>query len=325
MAGRRPTGHPGWGQLELIQGQGGYASLLQEALALAEEDAREAGTVGFAARLFVQLALPYRDPGEVAQWVRRNGTMELFVQPGIVVDHQTGKARQAYPYGVMPRLLTTWLATEAVKTRDRTLVLGRSLRSFLDQLGLASTGGTEGTIRRLREQMTRLFMARMVVVGWTDQFEGAQAVGIADRYDLWWSNVRPIDQPFWDSTVTLSESFFKSILAAPVPVDLRALRALRVRSGSPMRLDIYTWLTYRLKYLRRQTTVPWEALALQFGGDYKQLRQFKAQFLKQLAAVRLVYPLADVQSLPAGLVLRPSPTHVAPRRITSELNPGADR
>jgi hypothetical protein len=226
------------------------------------------------------------------------------------VDHRTGEARQAYPFGIMPRLLTTWMATEAVRTRHQTLILGGSLRSFLDQLGLASTGGTEGTIRRLREQMTRLFMARMMVVGWTDQFETAEAVGIADRYELWWSNVRPIDQPLWDSTVTLSDGFFRSVLAAPIPVDLRAIKALRARSGSPLRLDIYTWLTYRLNYLRRQTTVPWEALALQFGGDYAELRMFKRQFLKQLGAVRLVYPLADVQPTTAGLVLRPSPAHV---------------
>jgi hypothetical protein len=59
--------------------------------------------------------------------------------------------------------------------------------------------------------------------------------------------------------------------------------------------------------------VPWEALALQFGGDYKQRRQFKAQFLKQLAAVRLVYPLADVEQTAAGLVLRPSPPHITAR------------
>jgi hypothetical protein len=71
------------------------------------------------------------------------------------------------------------MATEAVRVRQHTLlVLGGSLRSFLDQLGLASTGSTEGTIRRLREQMTRLFMARMVVVGGTDHFEAAEAVGI---------------------------------------------------------------------------------------------------------------------------------------------------
>ena len=119
-------------------------------------------------------------------------------------------------------------------------------------------------------------------------------------------------EPLWQSSVTLSERFYNSIVASPVPVDLRALRALR---GSPLRLDIYTWLTYRMSYLRRQTIVPWEALAAQFGGDYAHVRQFKANFLKQLAAVRLVYPLADLQPTPAGLVLRASPPHVVPRRL----------
>ncbi len=33
-----------------------------------------------------------------------------------------------------------------------------------------------------------------------------------------------------------------------VPIDLRALNALK---GSPLALDIYSWLTYRMSYLRK--------------------------------------------------------------------------
>jgi hypothetical protein len=58
VVARKPWAQPGWGQLELVAGQGRYPSLLQEALALAEEDARETGALGYAARLFAQLALP---------------------------------------------------------------------------------------------------------------------------------------------------------------------------------------------------------------------------------------------------------------------------
>ena len=71
--------------------------------------------------------------------------------------------------------------------------------------------------------------------------------------------------------------------------------------------------------LRRSTTVPWEALALQFGGQYAQLRQFKANFVKQLAAVYAVYPDARLEPTDAGLVLRPSPTHVARRARRRQL------
>jgi hypothetical protein len=282
--------------------------ILREALALAEEDAREAGAVGYAARLFAQLSLPYRDPGDVPVWERRNGSITLRVYPGLVPGNPG--PRPGFPFGVGPRLLVTWMATEVVRTKNRRLLLGGSLSGFLRALDLHVAGGPRGTIGRLRSQMNRTFLSTMVVF---DQQPGADRGGtftFADDYELWWSDAHPADEPLWQSSVTLSERFYDSIVASPVPVDLRALRALR---GSPLRLDIYTWLTYRMSYLRRQTTVPWEALAAQFGGDYKQLRQFKANFVKQLGGVRLVYPLADVEPTPAGLVLHPSPSHISPK------------
>jgi hypothetical protein len=240
----------------------------------------------------------------------------LRVTPGDVLDRTTGlpAGQLAYPFGVVPRLLVTWMATEAVRTHQRELILGGSLSTFLRAIGLTWGAGPRGPARRLEDQMTRLLHAQFQVFDGRPGRTQAGFLALADQYELWWSRLHPSDNPMWKSTITLSERFFSSIVAAPVPIDLRALRALR---GSPLRLDIYTWLTYRLSYLRKQTTVPWEALAAQFGGDYHHLRQFRAQFIKQLRAVRVVYPLADLDSTPAGLVLRPSPTHVprSPSRL----------
>lgn len=272
----------------------------------------EVSEVGYAARLFAQLSLPYRDPGAVPEWARRNGSLELVVQPGRTIDPKKGKAAWAYPYGVMPRLLVTWMATEAVRTKEPTLVLGGSLSSFLHRLGLPRSAGPRGSIGRLRDQMTRLFGARVVVYGMTEHFDAMAAVALADGYQLWWSPQRPGDEPLWQSTVTLSEPFFRSVIKAPVPVDLDALAQLR---GSALRLDIYTWLTYRMSYLQKRTTVPWESLAFQFGGDYAEIRKFKRDFLRQLAAVRVVYPTVKVEPTAAGLVLRPSPPHVRARGL----------
>lgn len=271
----------------------------------------EVAEVGYAARLFAQLSLPYRDPGDLPEWRRRNGALTLIVNPGYV-SGQDGDPVRAYPFGVMPRLLVTWMATEAVRTKDRTLVLGGSLSDFLHRLGLPRSAGPRGSIGRLRDQMTRLFGARLVVLGKAEHFEAMAGVQLADGYQLWWSPRRPADEPLWQSTVTLSEPFFRSVVEAPVPVDLEALAELR---GSALRLDIYTWLTYRMSYLRKPTTVPWESLAFQFGGDYAELRKFKRDFLRQLAAVRVVYPTVKVEPSPSGLVLRPSSSHVRARGL----------
>ena len=97
------------------------------------------------------------------------------------------------------------------------------------------------------------------------------------------------------------------IAERPVPVDMRALRLLR---RSPMALDYYTWLTYRYSYLRKPTTVPWEAQHAQFGADYGRLRDFRSKAIEALAKVHSVYPDARFDAAQAGLTLRPSPTHI---------------
>jgi hypothetical protein len=109
----------------------------------------------------------------------------------------------------------------------------------------------------------------------------------------------------------LSGEFFQEVTEHPVPLDLAALRVLR---GSAMRLDIYVFLCHRLSYLRRPTTISWEALRGQFGStlrDNKDGRhRFKQEFERNLREVLAVYPEAKVESTQAGLALFPSRTHV---------------
>ena len=80
-----------------------------------------------------------------------------------------------------------------------------------------------------------------------------------------------------------------------------------------MALDIYSWLTYRVGYLKRPSLVPWEALWTQFGADYARLRDFRRYFVGQLARVVQVYPDLRLSKLATGLLLRPSPTHIRRR------------
>jgi len=86
-------------------------------------------------------------------------------------------------------------------------------------------------------------------------------------------------------------------------------------SYSRLALDIYSWLTYRMSYLRKPCLIPWEALLTQFGADYGWLRDFKRKFLAHLGDVLHVYAAARLTERSTGLLLRPSPTHLprAPR------------
>ncbi len=122
----------------------------------------------------------------------------------------------------------------------------------------------------------------------------------------------------------LSDEFFEEVTNRPVPLDMQALRLLK---GSPMRLDIYVWLTYRMSYLRRPTAVTWDQLRLQFGTQAQTRaarHAFKNDFLGHLTRVLAVYPAAQVEETDTGLRLSPGRPHVSRNGRRSLNKPGAD-
>jgi len=272
-------------------------ALVNQALAIENEQAQEAGALGFMARAMVQATLPHRAvPGN--EFERRNGKFILTLQ---------APSKIGLPYGSIPRLLLAWVTTEAVKTKSRELELGDSMAAFMAELGLTATGGANGSITRLKNQTRRLFSATVTASYEDDKQTADIGYRLADKSVLWWNSKDPEQAGLWKSTVTLSEHFFNEVIDRPVPIDMRAIKALK---QSPMALDIYAWLTYRASYLKRPTIIPWSSLALQFGSNYAQLRQFRAAFLNELKKVVTVYGRVQVEATEPGLIVKPSPTHI---------------
>jgi len=203
--------------------------------------------------------------------------------------------------------LIAWITTEAVRTKQRELVLGHTLSEFMRQLDLVPTGGRWGSITRLREQMKKLFAASVSCTYYDADHWAIRNVQPVSQANLWWNPKSPEQTTLFASTLTLGEEFFKEIINYPIPIDMDALKALK---RSPMALDIYCWLTYLMSYLKRKTSIPWEALEIQFGADYERIRDFKKNFLNQLRKVNLVYPEASLDIDSNGLTLQPSKPHI---------------
>jgi hypothetical protein len=263
------------------------------------DHARTVGSVGFYARVLTQATLPHSDP-KVPIFERRNGSLSLSMAAPPSVG---------LPYGSIPRLLLAWVTTEAVRTKSRELVLGDHLSGFMRQLRIIPTGGRWGTIGRLRAQMERLFSTSVWVRYNGDNISAGTGWMVADDYQLWWDPKRPDEPVLWESTITLGEHFYREIIERPVPVSMEALQRLR---KSPLALDLYMWLTYRMSYLRTSTRIPWSALHLQLGADYTNVWHFKPEVIQALHKIVDIYPVV-VEASKDGLILRPSPTHIPPR------------
>lgn len=275
-------------------------NLINQALAIEAESAQDAGALGFMARAMVQATLPHRRV-DGNEFERRNGAFTLSLM---------APAKIGLPYGTVPRLLLAWLTTEAVKTQSRELELGDSLSGFMRELDLVPTGGRWGSIGRLKDQTARLF-ASTVSATYADAEKRAEmGYRLADKSLLWWDAKKPEQAALWRSSVTLTEPFYREIIEHPIPVDMRAIKALK---RSPMALDIYCWLTYRASYAKKPSTIPWQALAMQFGSDYARVRDFKASFLAELRKVAAVYAGAQFDAIEVGLVVKPSLPHIPKR------------
>lgn len=275
--------------------------LILDAIAIEEQTAQDAGALGFMARAMTQATLPHSKV-DGTQFTRRNGNYTLTIMSPDFIG---------LPYGSMPRLLLAFVSTEAVKTQNREIELGDSMTAFMHELGMTATGGRWGSIARLKDQATRLFGSTISAVYKDKRGTAIINQPLAEEAVFWWDSRAPSQTSLWKSSVRLSERFFREVVDRPIPIDMRALQALK---RSPMALDIYVWLTYRASYVRAETVIPWPVLAMQFGSNYAELRNFRASFVAELRKVVTVYGGISVNADATGLILRPMLTHVGRKK-----------
>lgn len=261
----------------------------------------------YLARQLVQATLPHKDPGNVPEWTRTNGDLVLSIRSGRTTDPKTAKRKNiGYPYGTIPRLLLFWMTTEALRTGSPRLELGKSLAAFMRQLGLdPSRGGKRSDAKRLRDQMQRLFRATISF----EQIQGNKQswldMQIAPKGMLWWDEKQPEQHTLWDSWIQLSEDFYNAITAAPVPVDVRALKALK---RSPLALDLYAWATYTAYQTQRNSqsrSIAWELLHKQFGAEYSDKKDFAKKAWGALRKIQTVYPDLGIERVRGGVKVLP--------------------
>lgn len=189
-----------------VNGRGPHSErILSLVSSIHDESAIEADELGFMAKMLVQTTLPHRaQPG--TQYTRTDGDVTLSI---------TDLGGAGLPYGAYPRLILIWMTTEALRTKERKLQLGRSLSSFMGQLGLQCTGGHWGTIPRFRNQMDRLFGAA-ISTRWRNEGLPSHVRGsnllLAEEFDLWWTPQKLPSAPLPQSSVTLSQKFSISSL-----------------------------------------------------------------------------------------------------------------
>jgi hypothetical protein len=224
------------------------------------------------------------------------------------------------PYGSYPRIILSWIITEAIKTRSREIYIGKNISDFMRQLGITISGGKTGSFSRFKQQFLAL-MTSNITYSFVDSTTKKNVVlnfHIADAIKFSSDN----HDDFFKTKIILDELFFNEIMKHPIPVDGRALNKLM---SSSLALDIYFWLTYRMNYLKSRTDISFPKLKSQFGYGYDDTKrgryEFKRKFMIQLKFVLKLYNTAKVSVNSRYISIYPSPTHVKKYEVQS-VEPG---
>lgn len=296
-----------------------YNKFLDKAVAVML-DRPTAKDTAFLARQLVQATLPHSDP-KTEKWARRNGNFALGIQAGF--NPLTGET-YGLPYGSIPRLLLFWITTEAIRTKARRLELGTSLAQFMRNVGLNpdTGGGKRGDAARLQEQMRRLINARITFHEQDEQHERRLNMEVAPDYELWWNPRQVKQDALWQSWIELGEKFFQAILAAPIPVDTRALKALK---RSPLALDLYSLLcyeSYRVQKNGKPRFIAWRSLMEQLGAEYQAENaswEFARYARQALRKIQAVMPSLKLEIIEGGFTILDGSTPPIPSRTAPEL------
>ena len=247
----------------------------------------------------VATTLPHSDP-KAPEFTRVNGKVSTTL---------VSTKRAGLPFGVYPRLIVIQLTTSAVLTRSRRFRAGRSINELLGRMNISNAGGTRSQATLARDQLDRLCTTTFITTHLSKY--GGCKMDVADK----WLEKR------WDGVaVELSERFFEQATKSAVPLDPFILRQIR---RSPLAIDIYGWITYRMATLERPTAIAWPSIERQFGSEYRHPRQFRWMFRRCLDRIKEAWPgdLA-VESQEKRVVLAPSPPSVTSRTERFNAKPG---
>lgn len=243
--------------------------------------------IGFLPSPMVQCFLPQkRLPSNVRRWEIHHGNTSLRVEAGSIgspSERNLFEDRDV-PFGFRPRLILPYIVGYAVQHKTPQIDMGRSLRKFCEKMGLSWSGRNGADITRAVEDIA----ASSIMLGfWGEHATRTIYSRVAKEVSFWIERNDP-GYGLWQPEMVLSEDFFLGLQDYRVPIDMNHLMRLR---RSPRRMDLYVWLSYRVRHIRPYypVKIPYAALRSLFAPDIKHSRDFKTKLRQDLQVICSVH------------------------------------
>jgi hypothetical protein len=260
---------------------------------------------GYSYSAWCLAGLPHREHPKAENWLIETDFARLLVRPGVRLRDDNTQEHIGVPHGSFARLLLVDLQSEALEKGSREISMERSASALVARIGVGRGGPTNA---KVTDQLERLATCSIDFAFGTDKkgvvinqrlIEGFEYIAEPDHRSR--GSMRLIER------LVLSQAFFDELRRHPVLVDRAALRDL---ATSPLAIDVYLWLAYRLHALQKPTPVGWDRLWRQFGSRVGKLKNFKSQFEAPLHLALSAYAAAKVRVTERGLLLEPSPSPI---------------
>src|SRR3712207_906135 len=99
--------------------------------------AEEAQGLGITYSGFCLTGFPHKRLGDTQVWEKRGHNVTLLVEPGRLKTSSGPLTLYGVPYGARARMILIYLQTQAIRTGSRDVRLGRSMRDWMERMGLA--------------------------------------------------------------------------------------------------------------------------------------------------------------------------------------------
>lgn len=273
------------------------SNIISLAESIKNKSIHESNSLKFMSRLLVMVNLPYKAPAKNSiTWSRSNGKIRINVTSGFIDNDPIG-----IPYGIYPRLILSYIITQAVKKQSPNIYLGKSFYEFINSLNI-NRGGKQYEI--IHTQMSKLLSSSF---SWNETPEDMNAINsssfhFGSSFKLWWPPQVFEKKKLKECFVTLNQDFYNDIINSPVPIDLRIMSELK---NYPMALDIYMFLIWRTYNLKKGFYISWENLKYQIGHQYKCLKEFARHCRKYIEMIKFLCPKMNIQVLKGRIYISP--------------------
>ena len=243
--------------------------------------------IGYHHGVMMQCFLPQKAlPFDLREYEVHHGRATMVIEAGRLAnpEKENEMMRCGLPYGSRARLIIPYINSYAVIRKTREIDLGESLRRFMDKIG-SPINGYNG--KKVTEQVQALAACQFILGEWSEEGAKTKFGRFTDEISFWIE--RDENQHLlWQPSMILSERYYDALQSRHVPINMDHLVKL---TRSARRMDLYSWLSYRLPAIKKGRVVRVHLRDLRpiFAPDIQGLKHFKMKLCQDLKAIANVY------------------------------------